>query len=182
MKQQLQEIVRKTEDECGLKVWLVERAGSKLQQHVPGLHFRADGVVYRGDCTTCLEKGPSSLPDRNGNVNPVVVRKPGTKSGYFGETSRNTLVRGEHHLAAIENPELHTDNAFAQHSIKYHQGETPEYVLSVVGCHPRPLERQIWEGVLIRKGERELDILMNSKQDHFAPAVGRVVVRHAIGD
>ena len=202
LKQQLQEIVKKTEDECGLKVRLVERAGSKLQHLVPGLqpktacqeqkcflhlsggkgNHRADGVVYRGDCTTCLEKGPSSLPDRNGNVNPVAVRKPGTKSGYFGETSRNTLVRGEQHLAAIENPELHTDNAFAQHSIKYHQGETPEYVLSVVGCHPRPLERQIWEGVLIRKGERELDILMNSKQDHFAPAVGRVVVRHAIGD
>ena len=202
LKQKLQEIAKKTEDECGIKVRLVERAGLKLQHLVPGLkcqsacqeekcflhmsgskgNHRADGVVYKGDCKTCLEKGPSSFPDQNGTINRVNVRKPGTKSAYFGESSRNTLVRGEQHLAAIENPDLHPDNAFAQHSIKYHQGETPEYCLSIVGCHSRPLERQIWEGVLIRKGERELDILLNSKQDHFAPAVGKLVVRHAVRD
>ena len=202
LKRQLQQIANKTEEECGIKVRLVERSGSKLHHLVPGLQsqttcqeekcflhmsgskgdHRSEGAVYKGVCDTCLEKGPSSFPDQKGNIISVTQRKPGTKSGYFGETSRNTLVRGEHHLTAIQSPEFHQDNAFSQHSLKYHQGEKPDYSLSIVGCHPRPLERQIWEGVLIRKGEKELDILMNSKQDHFAPAVGRLVVRHAVGD
>ena len=29
---------------------------------------------------------------------------------------------------------------------------------------------------MIRSGEAEVDIVMNSKQDHYAPAVGKVVI------
>ena len=39
----------------------------------------------------------------------------------------------------------------------------------------RPMQRQVWEGVEIR--EVSCDILLNSKQDHYAPVVGRMEER-----
>ena len=35
---------------------------------------RKAGVVYRGICLTCLERGPSSEPDREGKVRQVEER------------------------------------------------------------------------------------------------------------
>ena len=39
----------------------------------------------------------------------------------------------------------------------------------------RPMQRQVWEGVEIR--EVSCDILLNSKQDHYVPVVGRMEER-----
>ena len=202
LKHQLQEVADKVETDSGLKVRIVERAGARLQHLLPGkmsqqpciepkcfLHssggkgnHQVEGVVYRGDCVTCLERGPSSAPDANGTIKPVEHRKPGTKAAYIGETARCILIRGEQHMNAIAEPETHEENAFARHSSEYHAGEEPSFKLSIACSHPRPLERQIWEGVLIRRGEKELNILMNSKLDHHAPAVGKVVIRNSAGD
>ena len=187
-----------------IKLRIVERAGTKLQHLLPGLNSNpectdrkcflhqsggqgshsTESVVYKGECVTCLEEGPSSKPGRDDTVVPVQVRKPGTKAAYFGETGRSILVRGGQHLADIEAPESEKSkaNAFVKHAKEYHNGEMPNYQLSIVGEHPKPLQRQIWEGVLIRRGEQELDVLMNSKLDHFAPAVGRVHISNAIID
>ena len=82
----------------------------------------------------------------------------------------------------MEDPNSHQENAFVRHAQEFHAGETPKYKLSITGSHPRPLDRQIWEGVLIRRSEKDLDCTMNSKMDHHAPAVGKVVIRHAAGD
>ena len=202
LKKELQAVADKAEEEGGFKIRLVERAGTKLQHLLPGmdnqapcqepkcfLHqsggkgdHRAESVVYRGDCMTCLESGPSSAPDKDGNITQVQERKPGTRAAYIGESGRNALTRGEQHLDAIAAPDQHQENAFARHAKEYHDGEQPQYKFSVLGCHPRPLDRQIWEGVLIRQGEKELNVLLNSKQDHYAPAVGKVVIRNAVGD
>ena len=43
---------------------------------------------------------------------------------------------------------------------------------------PRAMQRQVWEGVEIR--EAACDILLNSKQDHYAPAVGHMEMRRDI--
>ena len=41
----------------------------------------------------------------------------------------------------------------------------------------KPLERQVWEGVEIHAG-----IPMNSKLDHYQPAVGRMMMRNSLDD
>ena len=46
----------------------------------------------------------------------------------------------------------------------------------------KAMERQISEGVEIRHGEEDVDILMNSKLDHYAPAVGRMVMQRDVAD
>ena len=142
---------------------------------------QTESIVYQAVCNTCQESGPSSRPQGE-EVVPVSERKPGTVAVYTGESCRSVFVRGKQHLSAIENPENHPDNAFVKHSTQYHAGEEPSFKLSVTGSFPKPLERQIWEGVLIRRSEQEADIVMNSKLDHYAPAVGKVVISNAVGD
>ena len=134
-------------------------------------------------CTTCKECGPSSRPVGD-EVVLVEDRKLGTKAVYTGESSRSVYVRGKQHLSAIEDPQSHPESAFAKHATQYHADEEPKYQPSVLGSFPKPLERQIWEGVMIRRSEQdqEVDIVMNSKLDHYAPAVGKVVISNAVGD
>ena len=52
--------------------------------------------------------------------------------------------------------------------------------MDVVKTFPRPMQRQVWEGVEIR--EVDCDVLLNSKQDHYAPAVGRMEERREVVD
>ena len=82
----------------------------------------------------------------------------------------------------MESPQDHPENAFVKHALEYHAGEVPQYKLSVMGSFPKPLERQVWEGVMIRRSEQEDGVLMNSKLDHYAPAVGRVVISNAVSE
>ena len=203
----LRSIVKEEEKRTGIKVKVVERAGVKLQHMLPGLpeakecekkkcfmhltggkedHLK-EGAVYRGDCMTCKEVGPGSYPnpDREGEV--VLVgqadKRPGTKSSYWGETGRSILVRGAQHLDSLEKPEQHTDNAFVKHSKEYHNEQNVEDVkfkLTLVDTYAKAMEREVCEGVVIRRGEAEVDIVMNSKLDHYAPAVGRMVISSGV--
>ena len=72
----------------GWTVKVIERAGVKLAHQVPGLkepteckkedcfiHIsggkgdcRKEGVMYKGSCLTCIEKGPSSEVNKEGEV------------------------------------------------------------------------------------------------------------------
>ena len=46
--------------------------------------------------------------------------------------------------------------------------------MDVIGIYKKPMERQISEGVEIFRAKP--DILLNSKCDHYQPAIGRMVV------
>ena len=136
-----------------------------------------EGVVYRGTCLTCKDRGPTSKPNSNGEI----VRVPdgqrrSVESIYFGETSRNCFTRGKEHIQSLENPEnpSNRSNAFVRHREDFHRDEIDEvrYRVDVVKTFRRPLERQVWEGVEIHSADAE--VMMNSKLDHYQPAVGRM--------
>ena len=80
----------------------------------------------------------------------------------------------------MRRPDTHKDNAFANHKLNYHQGNTDsmEVKVDVVTNFTRPMQRQVWEGVAIR--EESCDILLNSKLDHYAPVVGRMEERREV--
>ena len=83
-------------------------------------------------------------------------------------------------MYALKDSKTYTENAFCKHVIECHKGERSKNVqfqIDVVKGFKRPLERQIWEGVEIHRAKP--DILMNSKLDHYQPAVGRMVVSNA---
>ena len=63
---------------------------------------------------------------------------------------------------------------------EFHKGEGMEvkYNLSLVKSFKRPVERQVWEGVEIHKAD--VDIIMNSKLDHYLHAVGRMTISNQV--
>ena len=95
------------------------------------------------------------------------------------------LERGGEHHGALQRPEQHKDNAHANHALTYHgdrQVEEVKFKMNLLYTCQKAMERQISEGVEIRRGEEEVDILMNSKLDHYAPAVGRMVMQREVAD
>ena len=205
------ELRKVAEEETRGKGWtvkVVERAGVKLAHQVPGLkepagcskedcfiHIsggkgdcRKEGVVYKGSCLTCIEKGPSSEVNREGEVvmlaapplAPPPLGTAHTKSKYFGESHFGGYTRGQQHLAALQKPKKHQENAFVRHREDFHQGEEEavRFRMDVVKSFNRPMDRQISEGCHILSPDA--DIMLNGKLDHMAPAVGRVVISTAV--
>ena len=138
--------------------------------------------MYRGDCLTCEDEGPGRYPDPEREGETVMVqqdkRRPGTRSSYWGETGRSVLVRGAQHLESLSEPGKHQDNAFVKHSLEYHDKDVEEVKLklTLVDIFHKAMEREVCEGVVIRREEAEVDLMMNSKLDHYAPAVGRMMM------
>ena len=199
---ELRDIVDETSKKMQLKVKVVERAGVSVKNLLPGLqeedqcnnsrsecfihrnggkgNCRQEGVVYQSQCMICETKGPSSIPTDGGNRNKI-EKKPGVKSIYVGETSRSGFQRGRQHMEAVQEPTKHRNNAFAKHMLEYHHGKkNVVFKTSIVGQFKRPMERQICEGVNIYRVKTECDVLMNSKMDHFQPAVARVRISNQL--
>ena len=205
------ELRKVAEEETRGKGWtvkVVERAGVKLAHQVPGLkepteckkedcfiHIsggkgdcRKEGVMYKGSCLTCIEKGPSSEVNKEGEVvmlpapplAPPPLGKAHTKSKYFGESQFGGYTRGQQHLGALEKPKKHQENAFVRHREDYHLGEeeSVRFRMDVVKCFNRPMDRQISEGCHILSPDA--DIMLNGKLDHMKPVVGRVVISTAV--
>ena len=132
---------------------------------------------------TCRDVGPSSEPLPDGGIRILREgnRYPQT-SLYLGETGFSAFHRGLAHQRGMRLPNTNQGNAFARHLLQYHQGDDDEMKVQVdvVKNFDRSMQRQVWEGVEIR--EVSCDILMNSKQDHYAPAVGHMEVRRDVVD
>ena len=162
---------------------VVERAGKRVNSLLPGLKEEQDckrdncmihvsggngdcnkeGIVYKGQCMSCQQKDPS------------------IESVYYGESSRSAYVRGKQHLAAIKDPKKHPNNAFAKHIREYHPMERDvKFEMRVQNVFKRPFERQVREGIEIYGYEG--DILMNSKVDHYQPAVKRIIFTNQLRD
>ena len=124
---------------CIVKV--VERCGISLKSQLPGfkspVQCRRDcivntndgegactkpGAVCMGQCLTCKDEGPSSVPLPDGGVQLLddSERHP-CKSIYIGETSFSTFHRGLKHLESMSRPQAHQGNAFAKHRLEYHE-------------------------------------------------------------
>lgn len=166
----------KEEEDCGREKCVVHGTGGKG-------NCRSESVVYRGVCVSCRDRGPTSYKDRDsGCVKRVEERKPGTVSVYYGETSRTGFQRGLKHMDAMAEPKKrgNKDNAFAKHVLENHKWDRVKvgFKVDIIKKFKSPLERQIWEGLEIHNSKP--DILMNSKQDHYQPAVPRIIVSNRL--
>ena len=137
----------KEETKCGRENCVVHTSGGKG-------NCNKQGAVYQGICVCCEQN----------NVRSV----------YFGETGKSTFVRGKQHLTAIGDPVgKQRGNAFAKHIMEKHNGNRNiKFRFNVVKTFKKPMERQIREGVEIARAE--VDMLLNSKLDHYQPQMRRV--------
>ena len=198
--QRMREVTNEVSERHGMKVKVVERGGVSISNQLMRRKDRnrcrngeecivhanggkgdcnIEGVVYRGTCLTCKESGPSSKPNVNGEIVRIPERqRRSVNSVYFGETSKSCFARGKQHLQCLENPESPSNrsNAFVRHREDFHRDETERvlYRVDVVKSFKRPLERQVWEGVEIHSSSA--GVQMNSKLDHYQPAVGRMTM------
>ena len=70
-----------------------------------------------------------------------------------------------------------------KHSVEYHNDQEVidvNFKLEVFDSFVKAMERKVCKGVVTLRGEGEVDIVMNSKQDHYAPAVGKVVISSGV--
>ena len=81
-------------------------------------------------------------------------------------------------MESVSRPQTNQSNAFAKHRLEYHQGNYTrmEIYVDVLKNFPRPMQRQI-EIMKV-----DCDVLLNSKQDHYAPAVGHMEERREVVD
>ena len=202
----MRRVTQEVAERHDIKVRVVERAGVSLRSQLAKEDSRVgcrdrescivhrnggkgdcnvEGVVYRGVCITCRDEGNASEPNRNGQV--VGVPRPqrrSVESTYYGETSKSCYTRGKQHIECLNNPTTASGkaNAFVKHRELYHRDEedSVSYRVDVVKRFRKPLERQVWEGVEIHASNA--GIPMNSKLDHYQPAVGRMVMRNSLDD
>ena len=84
---ELRSIAKETSEKIPMKIKVVEKAGVSIRSKLPGLvenmecqhdkskcfvhrnggkgNCRVEGVVYKGQCLTCKEKGPTTLHNEN---------------------------------------------------------------------------------------------------------------------
>ena len=124
---ELRKVVEQETSDKGWSVKVIERAGVKLQYQLPGLKepsscskddcfihtsrgkgdCRKEGLVYKGTCLTCEERGPTSEVDMEGRLRMLRGVGKATKSIYWGESAFNGYTRGRQHLETIKKPKKH---------------------------------------------------------------------------
>ena len=87
-------------------------------------------------------------------------------------------------MAAIKDPQKHINNAFSKHIREHYTWErNVEFKMEVTNSFRRPLERQVREGIEIYGADgADGNILMNSKMDHYQPAIRRIVFTNQLRD
>ena len=85
------------------------------------------------------------------------------RAKYIGETSRNLYTRMKEHIKGGQNDE----SFMTKHMEAYHDGKEADFIARVTHANRDCLTRQIREGVLIRKGEFN----MNTKSEWHQPSL-----------
>ena len=193
-------VTRDVAERTGMSIKVVERGGVSLKSQLRSRRSNnicpdanecvihksggrgdcsSQNIVYKGTCVTCRDNGITSKPDKYGHIVRVNDSSTGISSVYIGETSKTCYVRGKQHLECLSNPDntRSKSNALVKHRELYHNGEEDnvQFQFEVIKSFKKPLERQVWEGVEIHSSRE--DIIMNSRLDHYQPAVGRMVMR-----
>ena len=101
-------------------------------------------------------------------------QKDGIKSPYIGESHRSFYDRAREHHTALRNK--NKTYAVVKHWLECHpESKTPpEYSYHLLGKHRSAVERQIKEGLAIKKESREAYNLLNGKGEWGLNVVPRL--------
>ena len=151
---------------------IVEMGGKTLKRELQRSNPTATPGCNEEGCIGCRrERGEGGQCHRN-NVNYEIECKlcqDTVPTVYIGETSRNLYTRGGEHLGDREKEEK--DSFMKRHMREKHEREADNFVAKVTHCNKDCLTRQVREGVLIRKSQKQV---MNSKAEWFQPPLYRI--------
>ena len=71
----------------------------------------------------------------------------------------------------MRNPDINSTNGLAKNVLDHHRAniEDVDFDFRIIYCSKRPLQRQVREGIEIK--ECKADLVLNSKLDHYQPAI-----------
>ena len=191
---QLASAARKVVEEegrrLGVKVRLVERAGTTLRQKLVRTDLGEGRPCPQDDCVLCLTnpgEGGGLRHHRSGALYTGTCQLCPQDNGdnftavYTGESGDSGYVRINEHRTSIEHRDQ--SNAFAKHLTECHpgrEGQVMAFQFKVARTFRRSLVRQVWEAVRIHGCEAS--IVLNSKAEWEQPVVERVVVIRDLPD
>ena len=139
---------------------------------------KKEGLVYKGTCLTCLEKGLSSEPDKEGKVRRVRERKTQVKSIYWGSQALMPIQGSSNTWLRSRSPQR-TRRMSLSGTGKIStlgRGGRSSTGLNLSGIAPEPCP-DWWGGVLqAGAGGRHL----KGRRDNCKPVVGRVVITNTV--
>ena len=178
----LMKMMRKVAEEEakeGIRFKIMEVGGRTMKKVLQKSNPTATPGCDKDDCLGCIpERGKGGNCRRN-NINYEIecqLCPEGRSPVYIGETSRNLYTRAREHADGERRaPEEEGESSYfmRRHMEEYH-GDTEMqscFRARVVRTNTDSFSRQIREGVLIRRANRET---MNSKSEWFQPPIFQV--------
>ena len=172
----LQQVADKHAEE-GIHFNIVEVGGRTLKSDLQKSNPTETPGCSKTDCIACKEgRGKGGRCHKN-NINYEIecqLCSGRDKALYVGETSRNLYTRaGEHQKCRTrEEGEEESDEGFmSKHMRECHNGEERNFKAKVTHSNKDSLTRQVREGVIIRRSNRNL---LNTKSEWFQPPLYQV--------
>ena len=167
----MKEVCSKFEEVTGMRVAVIERAGSSIKRLAKSEPLKVKGCG-RDDCFPCSTGGGKC--EKNGSsyrIRCETCRLAGKTALYDGETGRNAHTRGSEHQAALR---LESEESpLWKHCVLEHQSVKADFSMRALRSYSSCLVRQVNEAVRIQMSKA--DFLLNSKSEfHQAPLI-RVV-------
>ena len=166
----LMKMMRKVAEEEakeGIKFKIMEVGGRTMKRELQRSNPTATPGCSAEDCIACnVERGKGGKC-RSNNVNYEIecqLCPEGRKPVYIGETARNLYTRAKEHMNSGRREGTGEDGSsfVHKHMEECHQGVQGRFMAKVTKVNRDSLSRQIREGVLIRRCQREM---MNSKSE-----------------
>ena len=184
---QQEEIISK---QCGHRVKIVERAGSKLQDLLTRSDPFTGGDCGRPKCYPCLGKAVSLkwMPCWRVNVTYAAecfrCREEGIRAVYHGESGKSLYHRTQTHMDKLRGWDF--SSFMLRHNLQHHPEDDPlsaEYLWYPTGFHERAMDRQVAEAIHIKEELERIQregrgILMNGKTEYnrcILPGITREV-------
>ena len=164
--------VAETEAHPSMKFKIVEKGGRTVKRALQKSNPTASVGCESGDCLACKGGRGTGGPCRRSNVVYEMVCQicpEDNQAVYLGETARNLYTRGREHKGNLE--KKRQESLMYKHQTEVHNGMEGEYKAKVKCSFNDTLSRQVAEGVLIRRCQKNV---LNSKAEWHQPALWSV--------
>ena len=151
--------MREKVDESGIRIKLVEKAGTTLGDVLRTSDPRKIKKCSRNDCPVCTTGGKGDC--RAKNVTYQLTCECGDL--YIGTTTRSAYVRGNEHMRDLRSQ--NKDSDFWDHCSEKHERTSKKFKMDVIETFKYDATlRQITEAVRIERAEK--DKLINRKKEY----------------
>ena len=160
--------------ESGLKIKVIEKAGTSLKNILQKPDPFRKKLCERADCLQCRSGGKGNCEAEGINYNiKCVTEGCQRKNIYEGESSYNSYTRGKEHTRNLE--AKYEKSSLWRHCREVHDGRLQGFIMNTSGTFKDDcLKRQISESVNIKK--IPVENIMNARNEWNSQRIPRAVI------